>query len=133
MRLTLTRKWFTDKSTIGELEVDGKPFCFTLEDAVRTGPKVPGATAIPAGTYKVIVTMSQRFKRFLPLLLGVPGFEGIRIHAGNTDRDTEGCILVGETRGENFIGQSRAAFNRLFPLIDAAAEVSLAIHEERDV
>jgi len=122
MNLTLTRDTFTTKSTTGILQA-GKWTCFTLEDRVREGPKVPGETAIPYGLYEVIISFSARFKRPLPLLLNVPGFEGIRIHPGNTDKDTEGCILVGQTRSANFIGGSKAAFGELFPLLQAAAEI----------
>lgn len=102
--------------------VDGAYECFTLEDVVREGPKVPGATAIPYGTYAVTITHSERFERDLPLVLDVPGFGGIRIHPGNTAADTEGCILVGRTKGPTFVGESRAAFNALFPKIKEALE-----------
>ena len=78
-------------------------------------------TAIPAGFYEVVVNFSQRFQRQLPLLLGVPNFDGVRIHAGNTDADTEGCLLVGKTKARDFIGGSRAAFDALFPKIQRAA------------
>lgn len=116
MGLRLQRTWLTDRSTIGELSIDGAFECFTLEDVVREpGVKVPGQTAIPAGRYSIVVTPSQRFHEDLPLLLDVPGFEGIRIHAGNTDRDTEGCILVGRTRSTDFIGESRAALATFLP------------------
>lgn len=87
--------------TIGRLFVDGKYFCDTLEDRCRDldkEGKVMHETAIPGGTYEVIVNVSVRFKRKLPLLLDVPYFTGIRIHRGNTDKDTSGCILVGENK-----------------------------------
>jgi hypothetical protein len=105
--------------------LDGQRACFTLEDAVRQGDimlvKVSGQTAIPAGRYEVVVSWSERFKRRLPLLLGVPNFTGVRIHPGNTDADTEGCILVGEERADNRILSSRKAFDAIFPKIEAAA------------
>lgn len=81
--------------TIGKLYIDGAYFCDTLEDVVRTGEKIAGKTAIPAGTYKVKMTWSPRFKRYLPEILNVPNFSGVRIHAGNSALDTEGCILLG--------------------------------------
>lgn len=84
--------------TIGYLSVDGTHFCDTLEDRMRDlehGPKILGATTIPAGRYKVVVNRPLRFGRDLSSLLNVPGFEGILIHRGNTARDTSGCILVG--------------------------------------
>lgn len=94
MKLFLQRIAQTPEYTIGRLEINGKFFCHTLEDAVRE-QKIAGKTAIPEGTYKVVVNRSPRFKRDLPLLLDVPYFEGIRIHRGNTAKDTSGCILVG--------------------------------------
>lgn len=81
--------------TIGKLYIDGAYFCDTIEDTVRTGEKIAGKTAIPAGTYKVKMTWSPRFKRYLPEILNVPNFTGVRIHAGNSALDTEGCILLG--------------------------------------
>lgn len=97
--LELKRIALKDTYTIGKLYINGQYFCDTLEDKVRKdGVKVYGETAIPKGIYNVIVNMSNRFKRFLPLLLNVPMFEGIRIHAGNTKEDTHGCILLGENK-----------------------------------
>lgn len=103
-----------DKYTISKLYIDGKYYCDTIEDAVRDLPlecpytsrgqscrcneKIYSETAIPAGTYKVIVTMSNKFGRELPLLADVPHFLGIRIHRGNTSKDSSGCIIVGENK-----------------------------------
>lgn len=123
MQLFLKRKWFSPESSIGELSIEGLAFkCFTLEDPVREGPKIYGRTAIPAGTYQVIINKSGRFKRFMPLLLNVPGFSGIRIHIGNTARETDGCILVGRTRGLDWIGRSRDAYDELFAILTAALD-----------
>ena len=119
MNLRLVRKTFTDESTIGDLSVNGKFECFTLEDKVRA-VKIHGKTAIPAGIYEVTVTFSDRFKKPLPLLLNVPNFAGVRIHSGNTAADTEGCILVGTSKGTNSVGASRVAFKALFDKIQAA-------------
>ena len=119
MKIKVVRELSTEKSTPGVMWVDGDRQCYTLEDVVRP-QKIMHETAIPAGTYKVVVTMSNRFKRELPLLLDVPGYEGVRIHPGNTDKDTSGCILVGVTRGEDMVGGSRTAFNTLFDAIQAA-------------
>ena len=119
MNLRLLRKTFTEESTIGELSVNGKFECFTLEDKVRA-VKIHGKTAIPAGIYEVVITFSDKFQKQLPLFLNVPNFAGIRIHSGNTAADTEGCILVGETKGEDTVGKSRAAFKALFPKLEAA-------------
>ena len=101
MRLELNRIAKKPLYTIGKLFVDGKYFCDTLEDRCRDldrEEKVMNETAIPAGVYEVIVNVSAKFKRKLPLLLDVPHFTGIRIHRGNTDKDTSGCILVGENK-----------------------------------
>lgn len=124
MNLELRRIQFTDKFTIGVLLLNGRFQCLTCEDKVREIEGLPvaewkvyGETAIPYGTYKVIVNFSNRFKRHLPLLLNVPGFEGIRIHVGNWAKDTDGCILPGERRLVDGVGKSLAAFNRLYPLI----------------
>ena len=97
MKLTLKRIFKGEKYTIGKLYIDGEYFCETLEDAIRD-VKVYGETAIPSGTYKVTITLSPRFRRWLPLLHDVPNFEGVRIHRGNTAEDTHGCILVGQNK-----------------------------------
>jgi len=121
MKLLLERRPSAFGATIGELFVDSVPECFTCEDTVRE-EKIHGETAIPAGSYNVIVTYSNRFKRELPLLENVPNFEGIRIHPGNTAADTEGCILPGRTHTDRTVGESRAAFNALFAKIQQALQ-----------
>lgn len=120
MDLKLVRTDLTSQSTIGELSVDGKFECYTLEDVVRP-VKIKGMTAIPAGSYEVVISHSARFQRLLPLLLNVPNFDGIRIHAGNTAADTEGCLLVGQAKASNAISGSRNAFDALFAKLQAAA------------
>jgi hypothetical protein len=126
MVITVKRLYKTDTSVIGELLVDGVFECFTLEDVERK-VKIKGETAIPKGTYRVIINESYRFKRLLPLLIDVPDFEGVRIHSGNSNHDTEGCILVGQTRNKNYIGQSRKAFDKLFKKMQAAKNITLTI------
>lgn len=127
MKLLLTSHPSGASCTIGDLSIDDQHFCNTLEDVVREEPgvpvaqwKVPGVTAIPAGIYPVEITYSQRFKRDLPLVMKVPGFTGIRIHAGNTDADTEGCILVGSWTGGESIVNSRIALNGLMDMLEIA-------------
>lgn len=131
MKLSLVRRWRELDATIGTLDVDGVRECFTLEDVVRTidpdiadaeeilRAKIPGATAIPAGLYRIEMYASSKFG-LVPHLLDVPGFDGILIHAGNTAADTHGCILVGRTRHIAAIGESRLALAALIPKIKAA-------------
>lgn len=124
-QMLLSRKWHTGKSTIGELFVNGnwRRECYILEDHDRLSKnkeKVYGETAIPKGNYIIDITYSRRFKRKLPILRDVPGFRGIRIHAGNTARDTEGCLLPGTTKRSNFVGSSKRAFNKLFKQLEKA-------------
>jgi hypothetical protein len=121
MHLKVERRVFSNRSTIGDLFVDGAFECVTLEDMVRP-VKVPGMTAIPEGVYVLSVSFSNRFQKLLPEVHNVPNFTGVRIHSGNTDADTEGCILVGRTEGQDSIGGSRGAFTKLFARIQEAAQ-----------
>ena len=108
VRIKVDRRYKKEGYTIGLLYVDGRLWCNTLEDTVRPdGVKIQGQTAIPAGVYNVCLTMSPKFKRSLPLLDNVPNFTGVRIHAGNTAKDTEGCILVGENTKRGMVLNSR--------------------------
>lgn len=127
MYMQLVRDGFGEQSTEGKLFVNGTTECDTLEDKDRKledgGEKVYGETAIPRGIYEVETSMSNRFKKVLPILLDVPGFTGVRIHPGNTSKDTEGCILVGTNMGsntDNFVGHSRVAFTELMDKITLA-------------
>lgn len=121
MNLTLKRYKTVDGTTIGRLYYGTTFICHTLEDAIRD-VKVFGETAIPPGVYTIDITMSNRFKRPLPLLLNVPNYQGVRIHPGNTIADTEGCILPGTTVSSdgNMVYNSRVAFNKLFAMIEAS-------------
>jgi hypothetical protein len=132
LRLELVRSTFGENTTTGDLFADGVWECFTLEDRVRpAGEKVPGETAIPEGSYTLVITASPRFKRRLPLLVNVPGFDGIRIHPGNSHRDTEGCLLVGEGvnqfSAEPMLTKSVSAFNRLFEKLEEAFEAGESV------
>lgn len=125
MKLTLNRILLSKEATIGELLANDEYKCDTLEDRVRPdGEKVYGKTAIPAGTYEVKLTYSPRFKQILPEILNVPNFTGIRIHKGNSSKDTEGCVLVGTWDGskENWISNSKVAFDNLMILLRKAEE-----------
>lgn len=133
MELELRRSQglLTDKSSISKLYVDGKYECYILEDKDRgltqsmslaeiTARKVYGETAIPKGRYEIVITESARFKRKLPLLLDVIGYEGIRIHTGNVAADTHGCLLPCTVISKDFGGQSTQAFNNLYAKIEKA-------------
>lgn len=126
MKLLLRRENCAENYTRGRLFIDGVFECWTMEDTDRFmesgGEKIYGKTCIPRGEYEVIVTMSNRFKRRLPLLKDVPGFEGIRIHPGNTAQDTEGCILVGvkDDAREDRVLMSRVTFDGVLSRIDSA-------------
>jgi hypothetical protein len=117
MEMLLQRKPSSAHATTGKLYINGIYECDTLEDVVRA-VKIPGETAIGAGRYQVVVTYSNHFGKDLPLLLLVPNYEGVRIHPGNTDKDTEGCILVGRFVNDDFIGHSRDEFAILFGKIN---------------
>lgn len=125
LELLLKRRWLTLNTTIGELFICApiSPVfeCFILEDRYRgSAPKVPKQTCIPLGRYEVQINMSPKFNRPLPLLLNVPGFNGIRIHAGNVAADTEGCLLPGRERITDKVLESRSAFDSLFAKLRAA-------------
>ena len=136
MTLDLVRKWFTDRSTIGELSVDGEFQCFIEEPTYRPPgeAKVPGRTAIPCGEYPVTITNSPRFSQLLgkptdlPLIDPVPGFSGVRIHPGNLPSDTEGCLLPGMSHAIDRVVDSRRAFVDLFAKLQGASEpISLVV------
>ncbi len=133
MDIVVTRQIKTGKSAIGSMFINGKFFCYTLEDTDRglnqgdslisiKARKLFGITAIPAGKYEVSLTYSNRFKKYMPQLLNVPGYEGVRIHTGNKPEETEGCILVGMDKAvPDAIGKSRIAFEQLMVQLQAAA------------
>lgn len=122
MEFMLTRVAKLKGYTIGHLTIDGTYLCDTLEPTWRNlkagARKLKGRTAIPEGRYALVVTHSPRFGRWLPLLLGVPGFSGIRIHAGNTAADTEGCILVGQNLKKGMVLNSRIYQKRIMDILD---------------
>ncbi len=133
MELKVFRKKYTDKTTMGELHLNGTFFCYTLEDVCRDKnhdgdlndrdeTKIYGETAIPFGKYEVKLTMSKRFKVLMPEVQNVPGFEGIRIHYGNQAVDTHGCLLIGATKAPDFVGNSRITFDKLMIRLKAMAK-----------
>lgn len=108
--------------TPGSLAVNGVFECYSLEDELRHGVKIPGQTCIAAGRYPVMMTMSVRFERITPELQGVPNFVGVRIHGGRTAADTKGCVLVGDKSGPGELYFSTQARKRLDETILAARE-----------
>lgn len=126
MKITLTREVFADKFTLGRMYINGRQFGFTCEDKDRKmedgNEKIYGKTAIPRGKYRVVLTFSHRFNRIMPELLGVKGFEGIRIHGGNTEADTEGCVLLGKNRIQNGCANCAEINKSLIALIEEAED-----------
>lgn len=125
MKMLLIRDQCTPGYTLGRLLVNGVLLGYTCEDTDRGLEKVPeakikGQTAIPRGTYRVVVSMSNRFGRLMPEVLNVPGFTGIRIHGGNTSADTEGCPLLGEERTHNGIKNCAHINQQLMAMLAAA-------------
>ena len=124
MELELIRDIYAPTRTLGKLSVNGVHECFICEDVVRKpgDAKVHGKTAIPAGRYQVVITLSNRFKRELPILLNVENFTGVRIHSGNHEGHTEGCLLPGKTRNESGVFSSVIATNNLILKIRTALD-----------
>ena len=130
MELLLDRKYLKSNYTIGNLYINGKYYCNILEDTVRdinkNGTfdcgelKISGHTAIPYGEYEIQVTYSPKFKRRLPLLLNVKHFEGIRIHRGNTQEDSSGCLIPGENSKRGMVLNSTKYELELTNLIENA-------------
>lgn len=130
MKLTLKRIALRPTYTIGKLYIDDVYFCDTIEDTVRDlnkngkfdngEKKVHSKTAIPYGTYEIKWTYSPRFKKYTPQLMNVPSFEGIRIHAGNTSADTEGCLILGKNKQVGKVLNSRDTINKFYPIIKKA-------------
>jgi hypothetical protein len=129
MEIEIIRNQFLSHETLSTVLIDGKEFCYALEDFDRgldqSNPlseiqsvKVQGETAIPSGRYKMVVSYSPRFGKRLPLLLNVPGFRGIRIHSGNYHNHTQGCILLGLDVAASGVYRSREAMTALMNRLD---------------
>lgn len=140
MKLLLKRIHFGETFTVGQLyeitDYGQSPLCYVLEDKYREVEgqdvkvwKEQDKTAIPKGVYDVRITFSNRFQSKLPLLLDVPGFTGIRIHAGNSSKNTEGCLLVGMTWDgkSDWIGSSKVAMGLIMPMIERAEDCTIEI------
>ena len=129
MELELMRHTFKPTYTMSKLNVNGKYFCDVIEDTTRdlnmdgdlndSGEgKIYGKTSIPYGRYEVQITMSNRFKKILPILIGVKGFEGIRIHSGNSEVDSLGCLIVGENKEVGKVINSRIVMDKLMNIFN---------------
>lgn len=138
MKIKLVRIAFKDTYTIGKLYVDGVYFCDVIEDKDRglddsmtvreiLNKKVKGETAIPTGHYNIEITYSPKYKRMMPLLIGVKGYSGIRIHSGNTSKDTEGCLLVGKNTKVGMVLESRNTYQRLFAMMQGQKNITIDI------
>ncbi len=132
MNITIHRKYRRSGYSIGILYIDGRRICETLEDEDRglsasmpleelLTRKIKGQTAIPTGIYQVVMSYSPRFKKMLPLIMNVPAYEGVRIHSGNTARDTEGCILCGRNTKVGMVTNSRYWTGKVIKMIQEAA------------
>lgn len=130
MKLQTWRTTEGDTFTEGKFFVDEVQECYTVEDTDRhledgINKKVYGKTAIPRGIYPISITYSNRFKKDLILIEDVPGFTGVRIHSGNSSKDTEGCIIVGSVNkvdDDNWVGGSRIAYDKLHRKIGEALD-----------
>ena len=138
MNIKFVRISFKETYTIGKLYVDGVYFCDTIEDKDRglddsmtvreiLNKKVKGETAIPTGHYNIEITYSPKYKRMMPLLIGVKGYSGIRIHSGNTSKDTEGCLLVGKNTKVGMVLESRNTYQRLFAMMQGQKSITIDI------
>jgi len=138
MKIKEIRKYFNNDYTIGDLYIDDKWICNTIEDKDRTlydsmseddikAKKVYGETAIPYGVYKVSITYSPKFKKMMPLIENVKGFSGIRIHSGNTAKDSLGCIIVGENKVKGKVINSRTTYAKLLSLIKSEKNITIEI------
>ena len=141
LELLLVRKYKLDTYSIGKLYINGRYFCDTCEDKDRNlyswmpldeikRVKVYGETAIPYGTYDVTITYSPKFKKALPSINKVPGYEGIRIHSGNTAKDSLGCILVGFNKAKGMVLESKKTMDQLMAILTKARKISIKIVPE---
>lgn len=139
MRITLIRIANRPTYCIGKLYIDGKYFCDTIEDTDRglddkmseeeiVKYKIKSETAIPTGIYQITITYSPKYKKNMPLINNVKGYSGIRIHSGNTSKDTEGCLIVGKNKEVGKVLESRVTYNALYKrLVQAKDKIIIDI------
>lgn len=131
MKILVDRRWKKENYTIGIIYVNGNRFSNSLEPTDRglissmsldeiKKRKIYGKTAVPTGTYKVIMSYSNKFKKYLPEVLDIKGFAGVRFHSGNTEKDTLACCLPGQNTQKGMVTNSRYYTDTLCSMIDAA-------------
>lgn len=125
MELRLTRQWETPESTIGTLYINGVTQCFVLELPWKDNQ--PYISRIPAGSYDVKLLPSLKFKRIMPHLIDVPNRQAIEIHWGNSPADTDGCLLVGSSRGVDYVYNSVEEFSEVYDQLQKASDVGETI------
>lgn len=134
MVIRIDRQWKKAEYTISRVFINGNYYgCNALEDTDRgllqtmqlselQRKKIKGKTAIPRGYYDVRITYSQKYKKMMPLVVDVPAFSGIRLHSGNSAKDTEGCILFGKNDKVGWISDSRYWTNKIYNEIERALQ-----------
>ena len=129
MEIKVIRNILTSEYTVGHLYIDGEYITDTIEDRCRKiekkEDKVYGQTAIPHGRYPVVLDYSNKYSKLMPHILDVPFFEGIRIHSGNSDEDSLGCLIVGEFVpgvAGGWVKNSRIAYSKVFAKIKQASD-----------
>ena len=152
MEIVVDRRWKRDTYTIGNMYINGKFFSNTLEDKDRglkdsmtlqdiSNLKVYGQTAIPTGTYEIKMTYSNKFatrawgkkyKGYVPQLMNVKGYSGVRIHPMNTAADTYGCLGVGKNSIKGMVTNSQAYYyklldNYIVPAVNKREKITLTI------
>lgn len=129
MEIKVIRNILTSEYTVGKLYIDSVFYCHTIEDRYREiekkEDKIYGLTAIPCGSYPVVLDFSSKYSKLMPHILDVPYFEGIRIHCGNSDEDSLGCIIVGEYChgvAGGWVKNSRIAYSKVFSKLKGASD-----------
>lgn len=144
MKITLIRIANRPTYSIGKLYIDGVYECDVLEDTDRgLDDKMPleeiikkkkyGTTAIPSGIYEVQITYSPKYKKLMPLIMNVKGYSGVRIHSGNSAKDTLGCLLVGKNKEVGKVLESRKTYNALFAKLQGKKNITIEIKRKYKV
>jgi hypothetical protein len=138
MKILVKRLFKKEQYTIGKMYLNDEYFCDTVEDKDRgltqdmpldkiLKIKVMHLTAIPTGTYNVILNVSPSKGRLLPRLVDVPGFTGILVHRGNSASDSSGCIIIGENKVVGKVINSTRYENELVNLLKNEKNISITI------